>query len=558
MLISGIAELLSLGAVIPFLSIITNPNSIFQNPFVRSASSIFGISEASQILAPITIIFVGSCLISSLIRIANIWLNGYLSAAIGTDLSTAAYKNILYQPYKVHLERNSSEVITKVTTLISQTTASINLFLTLVSSFFVGSSLLIGILLINRNVAIAAASIFGSAYFLLGYLLRWRLKSNGLKIKSAATKQLKTLQEGLGSIRDILLAGSQSMYLEIYKDADIPQRKLLAENKFLGTFPRYIFESLGVMFMAILGCILALQGAKDEYVITTLGAIALGAQRLLPALQSIYNSWSALKSHQAAVTSVVEILAHPLPKIIITKEKLRIKKELILNKVNFRYSSEGPYVIKSLDLTIAAGEHVGLIGTTGCGKSTLIDIIMGLLKPISGEMLIDGDNLYESRHLDKLQAWRSSIAHVPQNIYLADNTIAENIAIGVPKDEIDMNRVLWAADNAQISSYIESMDMMYESVVGERGVRLSGGQRQRLGIARALYRKASILILDEATSALDQNTERSVMNSIYTLDSHLTVILIAHRLSTLRNCHRVIKLEYGQVVSDGPPELILN
>ena len=237
-------------------------------------------------------------------------------------------------------------------------------------------------------------------------------------------------------------------------------------------------------------------------------------------------------------------------------EPLVLRKCINLEGVQFRYGPQEPEVLLGLDMEIRLGERIGLIGSTGSGKSTTVDLLMGLLKPTAGKVLVDGADLHDPKHPERLVAWRASIAHVPQSIYLADGSIAENIAFGVSRQHIDLALVKQAAAKAQIASFIESSPEGYESFVGERGIRLSGGQRQRIGIARALYKKAKVLVLDEATSALDSRTEESVMNAINALSESLTVIIIAHRLSTVESCDRVIRLEHGVVEADGPPQLV--
>jgi len=234
-----------------------------------------------------------------------------------------------------------------------------------------------------------------------------------------------------------------------------------------------------------------------------------------------------------------------------------LREGIQLQGVYFRYQMEQLDVLRELNLKIRCGERIGLIGSTGSGKSTAIDLLMGLLVPTAGRVLVDGEDLHDPAHPERLAAWRAAIAHVPQSIYLADNSIAENIAFGVPRDNIDFTRVKQAAAQAQIASFIESRLDGYASFVGERGIRLSGGQRQRIGIARALYKQASVIIFDEATSALDVRTEEDVMEAVRGLNRDLTIVMIAHRLSTVKRCDRVVRLDQGLVVASGPPSLIL-
>jgi len=276
-----------------------------------------------------------------------------------------------------------------------------------------------------------------------------------------------------------------------------------------------------------------------------LGALALGAQRLLPAMQQGYSAWATIMGSKASLVETISLLDQPLSEDLfqVASIPLPLKSSISFNEVYFRYSDEDSWVLHNLNLLIPKGSRVGIIGTTGSGKSTAIDLLMGLLSPSKGIITIDGSPCVGSQ----LKSWQKTIAHVPQMIYLADTSIAENIAFGVPKNLIDMDRILLAARQAHISDFVESLSEGYDTNVGERGVRLSGGQRQRIGIARALYKRAKVLIFDEATSALDTETELSVMESIDSLDRDLTIILVAHRITTLSRCDKIVELEQGRV-----------
>ena len=334
---------------------------------------------------------------------------------------------------------NSAEVITDTTTQISLTVGALTL-LQLTTSAVVTVSLLTGLLVIDAAVALAAAALFGGAYILLGFATRRELRRNGQKIAEASKQQLKALQEGLGSIRDVLLDNSQSTYLQIYRQADCPQRQLQAKNAFLSVFPRYTFEALGMVAIALLGGLLVLQRGSGASVISLLGVLALGAQRLLPALQQIYSGWASLKGYNAAIHAVLACLTN-LPPLVKASKPFLLRYGIRLEGVHFRYQPEQPEVLRGLDLEIRRGERIGLIGSTGSGKSTMIDLLMGLLKPKPGMVLVDGKDLHDSAHPARLAAWRAAIAHVPQIVYLADSSIAENIAFGVPREQIDMASV---------------------------------------------------------------------------------------------------------------------
>lgn len=557
MLLSGSAELLSLGAVLPFLVVLSDPQELWNHPLVNNLAIGRGYTSPNDIVFFATLAFIVAAVLAAIIRLTNLWLNGRLAAAVGSDLSCEAYRRTLYQPYEVHVTRNSASIIAVTTTQIGYTVAALNSVLQLITSGVVASGLILGLILIDASAAVIAIVLFGITYSILAVTARRELRSNSQKITEGSTQQLKSLQEGLGAIRDVILSGSHQLYLENYKKADYSLRQLGAKNVFLGSFPRYALEAIGMVAIASLGFILVLQRGSDSSVIPRLGALALGAQRLLPALQQIYTGWAAIKGYGAAIQAVLEMLNQPLPPKMSFVEPLLLRESVLLKDVHFRYGPEQSNVLQGLDLEICCGERIGIIGSTGSGKSTAVDLLMGLLSPSRGNVYVDGIDLHNPKYPERLLAWRASIAHVPQSIYLADGSIAENIALGIPRQNIDMVRVRNAAAQAQIASFIEASPLGYESFVGERGIRLSGGQRQRIGIARALYKQASVLILDEATSALDSETEEAVMSAVEGLSKALTIVMIAHRLSTVRRCDKVVHLSGGVLVASGPPSLLL-
>lgn len=547
MLASGVAELVSLGTVLPFLAVLTSPEQLWQKPLVQALALRAGFIGPAQLLLPATSAFVAAAVLAATVRLTNLWLNTRLAAAIGSDLSGEVYRRTLYQPYEVHVQRNSSTVINTITLQVGRTVGALNSVLILTTSLVVAAFLLSGLLLINWKVALAATALFGSAYIFIINISRSNLSRNSRQITAASSQLVKAVQEGLGAIRDVLLDGSQPFYQEIYLKADRCQRQLQAKNDFLASFPRFVLEALGMVAIALLGLLLVGQKGGGGEVIPLLGALALGAQRLLPALQRAYTGWASLKGFNADLAGVIELLKQPLPPMFRASAPLELNYAIKLQGVRFRYAPQLPEVLSGLDLEIRRGERIGLVGSTGSGKSTTVDLLMGLLVPSGGRLLVDGLDLHDPLYPKRLLAWRAAIAHVPQSIYLADASIAENIAFGIPKDQIDLERVRDAAAQAQIASFIEGSAGGYKSFVGERGIRLSGGQRQRIGIARALYKEAGVLVFDEATSSLDNITEQAVMHAIEWLSKELTIVIIAHRLSTVQNCDRVIQIEMGKL-----------
>ena len=556
MLLASFAEVLSIGAVLPFLAVLTAPERIFEMPAVQPIIQTLDLTEPRQLILPITFTFGAAAIVAGAIRLILLWSTTRLSYATGADLSISIYQRTLYQPYSVHCARNSSEVINGISSKTSNAIYIVVSILNLISSAVMLIAILIALLTVEPLIAFAAFGGFGLIYAIIIRLTRSRSLINSQIVARESTQVIKALQEGLGGIRDVLIDGSQSAYCQIYSNADLPLRRAQGDSQFINLSPRYGMEALGMMLIAALAYFLINQEDGLGKAVPIMGALALGAQRLLPVLQQIYFSLSSISSGQVALQDTLELLDQPLPDYVDkpAAQSLPFKQSVTLKQLSFRYSSKTPYVLKQFNLTIAKGSCVGFIGATGSGKSTLLDIIMGLLEPTVG--LLEVDN--QAITLTNQRAWQAHIAHVPQSIFLADTCIEENIAFGVPKDKIDRQRVRQAAQQAQIAESIESWPEQYQTVVGERGIRLSGGQRQRIGIARALYKQADVIIFDEATSALDSETEQAVMQAVECLSEDLTILIIAHRLTTLKNCTQIVELGEGGIKRVGSYQDIIS
>ena len=539
MIFASLSEVISIGAVLPFLGVITAPEKVYQHQLMQPVIQLLDLTSPSQMLLPITVVFILSALLAGTIRLVLFYATTRFSYATGADLSINIYKRTLYQEYLVHIVRNSSEVINGV---ISKTGGAVGVMqgvLTIISSVILTISIVIALFAIDVSVALTAFFGFGLLYWIVVRFTHNKLKDNSKCIAEQSTQMIKSLQEGLGGIRDVLIDNSQQFYCNLYQSADLPLRRASGDNQFIRFSPRYIMEVIGMTLIAVMAYVMSKEEGRVA-AIPVLGALALGAQRLLPALQQIYGAYSSIKGSQASFHDVLDLLDQPLPVYVDQPPPLPMlfKKSISLNSISFRYGDETPWVINEINLKISKGERIGFVGPTGSGKSTLLDIIMGLLPPTKGDMLVDEQYV----NIENRRSWQMHIAHVPQNIYLSDGTIEENIAFGVSKEQINRDLVKQAAEQAQIANLIEGWEFQYQTFVGERGVRLSGGQRQRIGIARALYKKANVLIFDEATSSLDNETEKAVMEAIDGLDRELTILIIAHRLSTLKKCDRIVEL----------------
>jgi ABC-type multidrug transport system fused ATPase/permease subunit len=551
MLVSAIAEVVSIGAVMPFIGILTAPDVVIEYPLIKEITIACGVSTAIEMVFLLTLAFIVVTILAGIIRIILLWYSSRLAFASGADIGIEVYRRTLYQPYWVNVSRNSSDVISGITNKVNGVVFGVLLpLLTLISSSMLLVAISLAFLTINPMVATIATLGFGSSYLLIIWVSRKKLTLNSKLIAKEQTQVIKALQEGLGGIRDVQIDGTQPIYCEIFKIADQSLRRAQSSNAFIGQSPRYIMEALGMILIASLAYILSLESGGIAASLPVLGALAIGAQRLLPALQQSYSAWASITGSHASLADTVDLLDQPLPTEYLNKENktsLQFEKFIQFKDVYFRYEEERKWVVDGLNILIPKGSRLGIIGNTGSGKSTMLDLLMGLLVPTSGEIIVD-DQVLTGK---KIRAWQNNIAHVPQTIYLADATIAENVAFGVPVKFIDMTRVQAAVRQAQLLEFIESNPDKYQARVGERGIQLSGGQRQRIGIARALYKQAKVLVFDEATSALDNNTEQSVMDAIDRIDSNITIIMIAHRLTTLKSCDKIVEIKEGKLIEHG-------
>ncbi len=501
MVLGAFVDVISLGAVFPFISALSAPETVFSMQMVQGIAGSLGITRADQLVLPLTMIFICATLLGCAFRLLVLWVNNSFTYALGHDLSALTYRATLYQPYHVHIGRNSSEVIGGVTK-VDSVIATLFSLLNLVNAILIALAILAT--LIGLNPLISTLTIFGFGFFYssVALIVRRRLHKNSQCVALESNRRIKFLQEGLGGIREVLLGGSQLFYANVYSRSDWSLRKAQGANNFLSGCPGFVVEALGMVLIAMLAYSLSMQTGGLGSALPLLGALALGAKRLLPALQQIYGAWAAIVSCQANLSDVMDLLEQPLPEesMLAPPAPLDFQNEILFEDVYFRYMCNGPWVIHDLNLRVSKGARVGFVGTTGCGKSTTLDLLMGLLLPTSGRILVDGLPLSGER----LRAWQRTIAHVPQSIFLADTTVAENIAFGEQPEAIDMERVRQAARQSQVAEFIESGAGGYNALIGERGIRLSGGQRQRIGIARALYKQATVLVFDEATRHLGQ------------------------------------------------------
>jgi ATP-binding cassette subfamily B protein len=554
MILTSAFEVISIGAVIPFLGALIEPSNIFELPAAQPFIQFLGVDQPTQIILPISVLFAIAVVMAGAMRVLLLWASVKFSFILGVDLSVGIFTQVINQPYIAHTKQNSSDIISAISIKIAQVINGVVLsVLNMISSFIIVTAIITILIIINPSASLIAILFFSALYIFFYLYVKQKLKVNSSNITRASSSLMKILQEGLGGIRDIIIDGNQQFYRSIFWRADLVYRKSLGNNLFITNSPRYFMETFGVLLIVLLAYMLSAQGEKSfADGIPVLGALALGAQRLLPVMQILYNAWGNIKGTHFVLKDVLDFLnLNDTKTMNVINDDSTFEKNIRLKDVSFGYDENSLPSINNINIDIKKGDCIGIIGKTGSGKSTLIDIMMGLLEPTHGTLEVD-ENVITSINR---RAWQSRIAHVPQNIYLSDSTIEENIAFGIPVEKIDSSLVRRAAISANIDSVVNEWPLKYKTVLGERGIRLSGGQRQRIGIARALYKQADVLFLDEATSSVDTTTESSIMKAIEKLGNDVTLIIIAHRITTLKNCSRILELTnegkiYEKVYSD--------
>lgn len=546
MIISAALELFSLGAVVPFLAVLTQPDIIFENQILKDILGNIGYSDGSEILLPVTILFVSATILSSSVRLFLSWALIRVSHTAGKEISEKAFDRVLQQSYLNIISRNSSEIVSSLnvkTTLV--VVQGIIPALLMLSGAVTLISVAIAFMIFDPIVSFSIFMIFSIFYLIIIFLTKNKLIFNSNAMASHTSSLVKIINEALGDSRNLLMSNQFSPTLNKYGLIEKELRRAQGDSKFISESPRFIIEAFGIILISVLAYFLSSKGTGIT-LIPFLGALALAAQRLLPIAQNIFNGWAQIKQGSESLSDVVELLQleiSPDRKDYSLESTLLLKNKLHLKDINFTYPNTDSPILKNINLSIDKGSVTGFLGETGSGKSTLIDILMGLIIPSSGCFSVDNIVINDSNRA----FWRQSIAHVAQNVFLADENVICFITGNEPEELINHNRLTEALEISQLKSVIEDWEFGYKTIVGERGINLSGGQAQRLAIAKALYKSSEILILDEATSALDIYTEKRLVDSLRDKRQDLTIIMIAHRLETLENCDQIFEVSQGKV-----------
>jgi len=543
-LVGMVIETLSLGLILPLIGLLTN--SDYQSKYPKVFDFFGNPSDKTLLVA-------GSLVLVAIYAVKNIFL--YFSASVqrkfinnsSARISQMVFKSYLAQPYEFHLTRNSATLIRNAENANSVITGGLDPFLVLLTDGLVAIGLFVLLMLVEPVGTLCVLVVFGGAAIGFQALTRKRITEWGRLRKTHMKMVLKHLQQGLGGVKEIKVLGRENEFFIEHEHHLVKSMEINRKYALIQLLPRLWLEVLAIIGLAILVAVMA--GTRDDVssFLPTLGLFAATAFRILPSIGRIMASFQTIAYSSPLIRTVDEDLKISVVADATQNEELLFKREIKFESISFSYANAHRPSLQNVSLSILLGEAVGIVGPSGAGKSTLVDIFLGLLSPSEGVVSVDGEDIATGR-----RSWQDQVGYVPQSIYLVDDSLIRNIALGIPHDLIDHNAVLRALRAAQLEEFVSTLPLGLETIVGERGVRLSGGQRQRIGIARALYSNPQVLVLDEATSSLDTETERGVMDAVKALQGEKTVVIVAHRLSTVSYCSKIFSIEDARLVAVSP------
>jgi len=552
-ILMSFAEIIGIASIIPFMSLVGDINQIEQNSTLALLYKLSGVNSETDFLIIVGVGALCILLISSLISMFTIWKLSMFANKVGVEISDRLYRHYLKQDWLFHASGSSSVLIKKIANETQRLTGAVITPLMLMNakillSFFIAAS----VFFYDPIVTLVGLSIFGATYLIIYRVIKIRLIRNGKAVSDVAEERFRLMNEGFGGVKDILLLGRDYDFINRFNQTGNTFAKSQGQNQALSQMPRYFMEliAFSVMIMLVLFLLISNKGNLG-IILPVISVFVLASFKILPALQAIYSSITKIRGNMAAFESIEKDLTDSISAkyedVDTDQSRIKIKKDISLHNITFNYPDKDQLILNKLNIKIPVNSLIGIVGPSGSGKSTLIDILLGLIVPQKGFLKVDDKVINNSNQ----RSWKNTIGFVAQSIFLSEGSIAENVAFGIPKEKIDLLQVKKVLDLAHLTELIESLDNGVHTTVGERGVQLSGGQRQRIGIARALYHEAQVLVFDEATSSLDGITEKYIMKAINNFSGKKTIILIAHRLKTVKNCDQIFFIDNGKVVDNG-------
>lgn len=554
--LSGVMEMVGIASIMPFMAAVLKPDFVTRNPFVRRVYEELHFSSPNDFLVFLGGLVLAVIVLSNLASAVTVWKILSFSLALGRDLSQTLLASYLNRPYVFFLDRNSSELVSNILWEVGRIVNGILIpLLTIYARSVVGLSILALLLWVDPRLAVGSGLVLSGAYFAVFFLVRKTLAKSGRDLSEVNAQRTRIAYEIMGGIKDIKILGRETDFYDRFSRPIRLYSAYQARSQMIALLPRYALETLafgGIIVIVIY--LLRVEHGASSRALPLISLYALAGYRLMPALQQIFANIAAVRFNLSAVEKLSEDLLEPgplrdgPPVPPVATQPLPFAREIRLDTITFHYPNRGDSVLDGVSLSIMANTSVGIVGSTGSGKTTTLDLLLGLLTPASGQIRVDGVAIDASN----VRLWQANIGYVPQQIMLLDDTIARNIAFGIPEEAVDRAAIVRAARLAHLHDFVtESLPEGYDTIVGDRGLRLSGGQRQRIGIARALYHDPSVLVLDEATSSLDNITETVIMEALHTLAHRKTILMVAHRLSTVRECDVVFMMDRGKVVDQG-------
>ena len=555
MIIAALFETIGIGLIVPFVGIVVRPDIIQEQVILSYLFELFNFQSTTSFIIFSVVLLLGVFIFKNLYLLIFNYAQFRVILNQQVKLSSNLFKEYLTKPYAFHLQRNTAELLRNINTEVSKVFQGILMAGFQLFTEFLVIICIFALLLITAPVAtIVATFLLGASVIFFFTFLRKKISDLGKEQQKVGSTTIKWVNQGLGASKEVKVSGKENFFIRSYTG----QSQIRANNsrymKMLELVPRLFIETLLVSIILLTMLIIVFQGTSMTQLVSTMALFAMASFRLMPSITRIVSLITSIRYNQPALSVVYDDLFFnndEYTKIKSYKESFKINSgekafvdSIILKDVSFRYPNQNEYSVKDITLTIPIGKSVAFVGESGAGKTTLVDIILGLFRPENGEVLIDGKNLNDQKDI-----WQQKIGYIPQSIFLSDDTIRGNVAFGIDKDNTDDDEVWRALEQAQLKEFVKELPDKLDTSIGEHGVRISGGQRQRIGIARALYHNPEILFMDEATSALDNETEKEIMKAIDGLKGEKTLIIIAHRLSTIENCDIVFEINNGQLVS---------